>query len=258
MIILLFAHKIISQEWSPNYYHPVQDTHRPQTKHAVKELPKLNLKGSESVIDIGCGDGDITAYIANHCLLNGSIHGIDISKPMIDTAQQKHVLRNTTFECASLLNYQPTKLYDIAVCFWVLFLFEDYATALKNVISCLKPGGKALICHIIDPGTPFFQIVKKTVTTDQMPIHLPELETIIGAVRTLPVTIDSLEVKYNYDYYTTFEEFITAMQKIPIFSEFLKTNNGSINHDLLRCYPQQPDGSVRDFSHVVVLVLEKK
>src|SRR5438552_599425 len=103
MIILSLAQKITSQEWSSNYYHHVQDGQRPQTKHAIKELPKLNLKGNESVLDIGCGDGDTTAYIAHHLLPNGSIHGIDISKSMIDTAQQKHTSHNITFECASLL-----------------------------------------------------------------------------------------------------------------------------------------------------------
>ena len=53
---------------------------------AQEHLAMLELDGTERVLDIGCGDGRITAEIARR-LESGSILGIDPSTHMIDFAQ---------------------------------------------------------------------------------------------------------------------------------------------------------------------------
>ncbi|HWR70758.1 MAG TPA: methyltransferase domain-containing protein, partial [Dehalococcoidia bacterium] len=56
-----------------------------QKKWALELLSKLDLEGSERVLDIGCGDGEVTAAIARR-VPRGFAVGIDSSGDMIDLA----------------------------------------------------------------------------------------------------------------------------------------------------------------------------
>jgi len=57
-----------------------------QLRWAQELIPKLKLIGNEALLDIGCGDGKITAEIAK-CLPEGRAVGIDSSTQMINLAQ---------------------------------------------------------------------------------------------------------------------------------------------------------------------------
>jgi len=52
---------------------------------AMETIDLVQWAGSERVLDIGCGDGKITAQIASK-LTRGAVLGVDISKAMIDFA----------------------------------------------------------------------------------------------------------------------------------------------------------------------------
>jgi trans-aconitate 2-methyltransferase len=56
-----------------------------QEAMAQEVLALLNLKGSERVLDVGCGDGKITAEIAAR-VPRGSVVGVDASQDMISFA----------------------------------------------------------------------------------------------------------------------------------------------------------------------------
>jgi trans-aconitate 2-methyltransferase len=53
---------------------------------ADSHLAQLELDGTERVLDVGCGDGKVTADIARR-LTSGSVLGIDPSTRMIAFAQ---------------------------------------------------------------------------------------------------------------------------------------------------------------------------
>jgi trans-aconitate methyltransferase len=57
---------------------------------ADKSLAGLDLRGSERVLDVGCGDGKITAEIAER-LPGGSVVGVDSSTRMIEFAREHFV-----------------------------------------------------------------------------------------------------------------------------------------------------------------------
>jgi len=58
-----------------------------QQNWARELIAKLKLRGDEHVLDVGCGDGKVTAEIA-HAVPRGSATGIDASAEMIDFAQK--------------------------------------------------------------------------------------------------------------------------------------------------------------------------
>src|ERR1039457_7098053 len=57
-----------------------------QQTWARELIAQLHLRGDEHVLDVGCGDGKVTAEIA-HAVLRGSVVGVDASPHMIEFAQ---------------------------------------------------------------------------------------------------------------------------------------------------------------------------
>src|SRR5690554_921808 len=56
----------------------------------AKELiPKLQLQGTESLLDIGCGDGKVSALLATY-LPHGEVVGVDSSPEMILLARRSY------------------------------------------------------------------------------------------------------------------------------------------------------------------------
>src|SRR3989449_11630697 len=58
-----------------------------QEAMAQEVLALLDLNGSERILDVGCGDGKITAEIASRAP-RGSVGGVDPSRDMITFAQR--------------------------------------------------------------------------------------------------------------------------------------------------------------------------
>src|SRR6266542_575984 len=59
-----------------------------QKEWGASIIAELNLKGTERVLDLGCGDGVLTAQFA-YLLPHGEAVGIDASQGMIDVAREK-------------------------------------------------------------------------------------------------------------------------------------------------------------------------
>lgn len=73
-------------KWNPEDYAKNSDA---QLKWAKELKQSLNLQGDESVLDVGCGDGKITANFAT-TLPRGRVVGIDSSPDMIAYATRTY------------------------------------------------------------------------------------------------------------------------------------------------------------------------
>ncbi len=108
-------------------------------------LGLLDLKGSERVLDVGCGDGRITAEIAAR-VAQGAVVGVDPSVEMIRYAQshwstEQH--SNLRFEAADARHLPFHEEFDLAVSFNALHWIPEQAQALTSIRAALKPGGMA-------------------------------------------------------------------------------------------------------------------
>ena len=56
-------------------------------------ISKLELEGNENILDLGCGDGKVTAILAQ--VTSGSVVGVDKSEAMVQLAQKSY--ENITF-----------------------------------------------------------------------------------------------------------------------------------------------------------------
>jgi trans-aconitate 2-methyltransferase len=114
-----------------------------QEEYAHKHLAQLELGGGETVLDIGCGDGRVTAEIAQR-VPRGRVIGIDSSQEMIAAArrtQQPHH-GNLTFEVmdATALSFAPQ--FDLVFSTSALHWVKDHFAVLEGIKRALKPGGK--------------------------------------------------------------------------------------------------------------------
>lgn len=66
-----------------------QDHSNLQWSCAIESLKKISFNSTDKVLDVGCGDGKITAFIAKQ-ISNGIVIGLDISKEMLVSASSHY------------------------------------------------------------------------------------------------------------------------------------------------------------------------
>ncbi|MDF1744056.1 MAG: methyltransferase domain-containing protein [Gimesia sp.] len=118
-----------------------------QQKWAVELLGKISLSGSEDVLDLGCGDGKVTAEIAN-LVIHGSVVGIDYSRPMIELAKQHYSA--TEYAHLSFLEMDATQLsfeerFDVVFSNAALHWVKNHKPVVEGMYRSLKSGGKILL-----------------------------------------------------------------------------------------------------------------
>lgn len=109
-------------------------------------LEGLRLDGWERVLDVGCGDGKITAEIAER-LPRGSVVGVDASRHMVEFAAEHFAAThpNSSFRLADAARLPFAAEFDVAVSFNALHWVREQAAALAGIRTALRPGGRALL-----------------------------------------------------------------------------------------------------------------
>ena len=108
-------------------------------------LALLDLQGSERILDVGCGDGKITAEIAAR-VPRGSVVGVDPSRDMISFAQSHYgpaTTHNLRFQVADARSLSFQSEFDRVVSFNALHWIPEQNAALSSIHSALISGGKA-------------------------------------------------------------------------------------------------------------------
>jgi trans-aconitate methyltransferase len=70
--------------WNAEDYHEHSSAQKAAAIELLKQVP---FKGHEQILDVGCGDGKITASLTKY-VPKGSVLGVDNSREMIDFAQK--------------------------------------------------------------------------------------------------------------------------------------------------------------------------
>jgi trans-aconitate 2-methyltransferase len=116
-----------------------------QEAMAQEVLALLDLKDSNRILDVGCGDGKITAEIASRAP-RGSVVGVDPSRDMISFAQSHFgpaARPNLRFEVADARCLPFKNEFDLVVSFNALHWIPEQDAALGSIHSALISGGKA-------------------------------------------------------------------------------------------------------------------
>jgi len=129
-----------TNKWNAKDY---ADNSTAQLSWAKELISKLNLQGNESLLDIGCGDGKITASIAN-TLPDGCAVGIDRIESMIKHAKDQFSLPNLSFYAMDATKISLKEKFDIAFSNAVLHWVHDHKSVLTSLKNHLTSNGKIL------------------------------------------------------------------------------------------------------------------
>ena len=131
-------------EWHASDYHRHSSL---QQAMAEEQLGRLTLEGSERILDVGCGDGKITAEIAAR-VPRGSVVGVDPSRDMVAFASSRFgpsAHPNLRFEVADARRLPHRNEFDLVVSFNALHWVPEQDEALDSIRAALKPEGRALL-----------------------------------------------------------------------------------------------------------------
>ena len=127
--------------WDPQDY---ERHSAAQERWARDCLTRLGLRGDERVLDIGCGDGRVSAELAAR-LPAGSLLAVDTSPQMIAHACETHLsdsAPNLSFAVADATRLDFVERFDLVVSFNCLHWVHDQPAVLAGIGHALLPGGR--------------------------------------------------------------------------------------------------------------------
>ena len=123
-------------EFDANKY-KVASTH--QKEWGKRIISEMSIKGNESILDLGCGDGVLTKDLAE-LVPNGTVVGIDASENMIKKAKESQA-NNLTFIVMDIDAINFKNEFDIIFSNATLHWIKDHIRLLSNCYDSLKPSG---------------------------------------------------------------------------------------------------------------------
>ncbi|MEM6891736.1 MAG: methyltransferase domain-containing protein [Pseudomonadota bacterium] len=120
------------------------------TRRRQASFDALQPNPGDTIIDIGCGNGLLTAELARAVGQNGRVIGVDPSEDM----RSAGVKRCQDYPVAEFVDGLATALpiddavADKAVSVQVFEYVEDVAGAVSDAMRCLKPGGRLVVSDL--------------------------------------------------------------------------------------------------------------
>lgn len=130
--------------WNPEDYAKNSDA---QLKWARELRSHLDLKGNESILDVGCGDGKITADFAVTSP-HSRVVGVDSSPQMISYATRTYPTSqypNLSFACVDARSLDFNHEFDFVFSNATLHWVDDHQAFLKGASLALRNGGRLII-----------------------------------------------------------------------------------------------------------------
>ena len=151
--------------WRDKKREKVNTRHRLIRKHLVK----YGLKADSKILEIGCGNGILTEYIAG-VVTNGKVMGVDISAETIKALQHRFAAHKTIrFVVTDMSDYQDETKYDFIVLPDVLeHIPVEYHANIFKTLKNITHDNSVIYINIPHPRA-----------TEYLKVHSPQLMQVI-------------------------------------------------------------------------------
>lgn len=267
----------VTKKWDAEKY---KNNSELQYKAAMRALSTIELKGDERVLDIGCGDGRVTANIANK-VPQGFVEGIDIAPKMIEHARMNHTQDNLSFAVKDVSKsrypyelveqFKSIHRYNLVTAFSSLSWIKDQQQALTNIATLLVPNNGKLVAGVPSDDSPYLRARLGMHTHDtwkeffvdyEIPYHPfseEKIKTFLNIAGLRPVTIKKGGAPHLF---ASKEEFINWMRAVPVQIERIPQERheefwNDIVTEYLKEVPQKEDGSIELTIAALFVVAER-
>ena len=125
-------------------------------------IQRASPKPGEKVLDIGCGTGATTMDFASKIGPGGLVVGIDISRPLLDRANERRLHNQIDHIEYRLVDAQTHAFsrggFDLLVSRFGVMFFDDPVAVFANLAVALRPGGRvSFVSWAAMAGNPWFE-----------------------------------------------------------------------------------------------------
>ena len=131
-------------------------------------ISQLQLRGDEKILDVGCGDGRITAEISK-LLPQSYVVGSDIFPEVIEFAKNKFDRQNypnLEFQVGDVRSLEFENSFDVIVSCGALHYIHNHIPVLTGFKEALKPSGKILLSFLGEGSNKSFHSVLQELLLD--------------------------------------------------------------------------------------------
>lgn len=138
-------------------------------------IAELILQGAEHVLDLGCGDGALTAQIAA-LVPRGQVTGIDASQGMIAAALPKEY-ENLHFIRMDISDLNFAEEFDLVFSNATLHWVKDHHRLYLNVSRALRPGGRIRFNFAAEGNcSHFFRVIQEAMVQPEFSPYFRNFE----------------------------------------------------------------------------------
>jgi trans-aconitate methyltransferase len=167
-----------------------------QREWGTRLIAELGLKGNERILDLGCGEGGLTAQLAE-LVPQGCVLGIDASEGMIAAARQRSQ-PNLKFELLNINDLDFHEEFEVVFSNATLHWVKDHRWLLGNVHNALTHGGVARFNFGGDGNCAhFIRVIREAMSLDSYapyfrgfdwPWYMPAVDKYRSLVQGFPFT----------------------------------------------------------------------
>ncbi len=137
-----------------------------QQEWGNKLISELNLKGNEDILDLGCGNGLLTANLAR-LVPDGNVIGVDASEGMIEVAKEKEE-NNLKFLLMDLNEIDLNRQFDFIFSNATLHWIKNHNQLWTKIHKLLNPNGFVRFNFAADGNSSHFnKVIKKTIVFEE-------------------------------------------------------------------------------------------
>lgn len=129
------------RDWQGEEYAAINGLQR---ELARRSLETIEWRGDERVLDVGCGDGIITAQVADN-LPRGSMLGIDVSPAQIAFAEQRNARPNVAYAVGDATALDFASEFDAVISFNTLHWVHDLESAFRGMRRACRDGARLAV-----------------------------------------------------------------------------------------------------------------